>query len=224
MHIFLLEPNTKRAHQLKRSLGKMAYQVDHFTEPDVALTRLERKVSDYDVLVVNSNLRTSDLLAWCKEVRALSIETPILVFSKSEDVMLPITALLSYADDFIALPIRTAELIARLQALSRRPRVVSSPQITVGNLTVDTQSRVLRSGDSTIIVSSKELMIIEFLMKHSPEVVPRTKVLGHVWEVPDAVINNTLDVHIKNLRRKIPANAGCLIETIRGIGYRAIPA
>ncbi len=223
MHIMLVERDKRRVAKLKRCFKKMSYSVDHFADADAALTRLSRGVSGYDVFLVNADVRPMHFMAWCAEVRKLRVDTPIIIYSTSRSALLPTMALLNHADDFIYLPVRTVELIARLQVVARRSRSLASDLLQVGNLTIDVERRVVRSGSEPITFSHKELLIIEYLLRYSPEVVSRDKLLGYVWEIPDAVFHNTLDAHIKNIRRKIPLSAGCHIETVRGIGYRAVP-
>lgn len=222
MHILLLEPHQSRAEKIKKSLARVSYTTDVFHSPDAALTRLERTISHYDVILVNALQPNDGLGEWCAAVRALGITTPIIVLSTIEDSLLPAVLLLQGVDDVIQLPVRTIELVARIQAVTRRPSAIKAPITAVGDIAVDSQCRTVHAKEEPVELSRKEFLLLECLAKSAPDIVTRYSLLGSVWEVPDAIANNTLDAHIKNIRRKLHHRSLCRIETVRGIGYRLV--
>lgn len=227
MHILLLEPSSERAEKIKRSLVKVFYSVDIFSQPDAALTRLEREVSNYNLLVVNisapSDSSADNYSRWCLAVRKVNPTIPIIALTNQLNVIDRVKILLDYADDVIQLPVTSIELIARIHAVNRRPKQITQSQTHFGHLTIDNRSRAAYFKEELLNLSRKEFLILEILAMHLSQIVTREKILGYVWEVPDAVSSNILDAHIKNVRKKIRPSMECRIKTIRGIGYQLLP-
>jgi DNA-binding response OmpR family regulator len=128
------------------------------------------------------------------------------------------------ADDYLVKPFSFVELLARLQALQRRPALSLDPVLTCGDLVFDPSTRQLTSGSRSVALTSIETGLVELLMRRSPAVVARRTIAEQVWDdAADAVGSNTIDVHIGRLRTKLEG-AAAGIETVRGIGYRMIVA
>jgi len=133
-----------------------------------------------------------------------------------------ITGLDQGADDYLVKPFDFGELLARLRALQRRPQVLQSPELVVGDVRFNPVTREVHVGTERPTLTATELGILEMLMRRSPAVVQRRLIALHVWEhEADAMGSNTIDVHMARLRSKL---AGSLvrIETVRGVGYRII--
>jgi two-component system copper resistance phosphate regulon response regulator CusR len=128
------------------------------------------------------------------------------------------------ADDYLVKPFDFGELLARLRALQRRPAEVLPPRLVVGGLQCDPASHEVRFGDTRLPLTTIELGILEMLMRWSPLVADRRQIAQHVWDnEADPLGSNTIDVHLARLRAKI-SGANARIETVRGIGYRIVPA
>jgi two-component system, OmpR family, response regulator len=128
------------------------------------------------------------------------------------------------ADDYLVKPFDFAELLARLRALQRRSPALQPTRLVVGDIEYDPATRSVHAGPEQPALTVTELAILELLMRRSPAVVNRRSIVLHVWEdEADAVGSNTIDVHLARLRAKL-ATAHVRIETVRGVGYRILPA
>jgi len=149
------------------------------------------------------------------------VQTPILMLTAKDAVEDRVEGLDSGADDYLIKPFAFAELLARLRALSRRQPAVLGARLEVGDLTLDSASRSVSRAGSEIDLTSKEYSILEYMMRHPGQVLTRTMLADHVWNYDFDSGSNVIDVHIRNLRRKIddpfPTE---LIQTVRGAGYR----
>lgn len=220
MHILLIESNKRRAQKLKKTLSQMYYETDIISTGESALTRLERVSPSYDIVIINTELPDMDAEDFCRQVRLNGITIPMIAISSSKDHLLAVRMLLNYVDDFVVLPVHSIELIARIYAVSRRPDAMVKPITQIGDLIIDNQQRIIKCNNQEIILSRKEFLIIEFLSRRAPEIITRAELSGYLWEIPEAASSNTLDAHIKNIRRKISKYMVYPIETVRGIGYR----
>jgi DNA-binding response OmpR family regulator len=114
-----------------------------------------------------------------------------------------------------------AELLARLRALSRREPTALSAVLRVGDLTLDTTTREARRKELPILLTNREYALLEYLMRHPNQVLTRTMIAEHVWNYDFDNATNVIDVHVRNLRRKIDEPyVNKLIQTVRGAGYR----
>ena len=125
------------------------------------------------------------------------------------------------ADDYLVKPFAFAELAARLRALARRPPETHDPVLSAGEVRLDPASRRVWRGDDEIQLPNKEFRILEYLMRHPNRVLTRSMIAEHVWDYDFPNVTNVIDVHIRQLRRRLnDPYPGGLIETVRGAGYR----
>lgn len=221
MKILLVEDEEKLAAALSKGLIHEGYAVDTINDGKKALTRISLHRSDYDLIILDLMLPSMDGHEICKQVRAWNITIPILVLTARAETDTKVELLLSGADDYLVKPFSFAELTARIRALLRRP-VESLPEtLKVGDLELNAvERRVTRSGEE-IPLTLKEFGLLEYFMRHPNQVVNREDLLSHLWDFNYAGFSNVVDVHVKNLRRKIgEGNSGTVLETVRGIGYR----
>lgn len=221
MKILVVEDEKKLAQALSRGLALKGYTVDIVADGEKALTRISLHRSDYDLVILDLMLPNMDGYEICKKVRELGVTTPILVLTARNETDTKVQLLLAGADDYLVKPFSFEELSARVHALLRRP-VDTVPQVLkVHDIELNpVERRVTRSGRE-IPLTLKEFGLLEYFMRHPNQVVNREDLLSHLWDFNYASFSNVVDVHVKNLRRKLDeGNHSSVLETVRGIGYR----
>ncbi len=202
---------------IERGLREAGFAVDSAATGDEGL-RLAL-VQPYDVIVLDLMLPGLDGLGVLHELRAQGRATPVLVLSARDDVGDRVRGLDAGADDYLPKPFAFAELLARLRSLLRRGTARPSA-IEIADLHIDLIARKVRRGGRAIELTAKEFSLLEYLGRHAGEVVTRTMIAEHVWDMNFDSFSNVIDVYIRYLRRKIdePFEAK-LIHTRRGQGY-----
>ncbi|NCN52491.1 response regulator transcription factor [Candidatus Parcubacteria bacterium] len=220
MRILLIEDEEKLAQSLMRGLSKRGYAVDHLTEGKPATERLSLYRNEYDLAILDLTLPDTDGFAVCKNVRDMGVTLPILVLTARSSVDDKVSLLRAGADDYMVKPFAFQELLARIQAIMRRPEEIVPDELTVGEFTLNkTTHRVFRDG-TELILTLKEFMLLEYFMRHPNQVIKRDDVLDHAWEFDFSSLSNIVDVHVKNLRKKIGNDGNEIIKTVRGVGYQ----
>jgi DNA-binding response OmpR family regulator len=205
--------------QLQSTLESLKYTVDAVADGELALERL---VDDmYDLVVLDIMLPKVDGFGVLRHIRKRRINTPVLMLTARGDVEDKIKGLDLGADDYLAKPFSTSELLARIRALLRRSGSHGSPVLCAGELSINTVSREAFHGKTLLELTPKEFSILEFLLYNKNRAVSRFNMAEHVWgdDFDPFTMSNYIDVHIKNLRRKINDLSGSLINTVRGVGY-----
>jgi two-component system copper resistance phosphate regulon response regulator CusR len=153
-------------------------------------------------------------------LRAKGFERPILVLTAQDAVDAKVSTLRAGADDYVTKPFAFEELLARVEALARRPRSIASPVLHVGDLEIDQDTREVRRGGELIELTPKEYTVLEYLARHAGRVMSRTLVTEYAWGYHFDPGTNIVDVVINHLRKKVDAkHARKLISTVRGVGY-----
>jgi len=220
MRILIVEDEEHLAKTLKRALDKEGFTTDYVTNGEAGLNRIEMCHKDYDIVILDLMLPKKDGLEICREVRAQGIRIPILVLTACFGVCHKVTALNIGADDYLIKPFSFKELLARIQALLRRPRQVLPIELKIQDLTLNNVTHKVERNHKEIKLTVKEFSLLEYLMRHPNQVINRSQLLDHLWGYDFNSFSNVIDVHIKNLRKKINNNRWKILETIRGIGYR----
>jgi DNA-binding response OmpR family regulator len=218
MRILLVEDEPRIADFIRRGLTEAGHSVDTAADGEEALAW--PAAADFDLIILDVMLPVVDGMEVCRRLRKGAVRTPILMLTARDAVEDRVAGLDSGADDYLVKPFAFAELLARVRALSRREPVLVGNELSAGELILDTLSRrVTRSGQE-VGLTAKEFALLEYLMRHRGQVLSRTMIAEHVWNYDFDNATNVIDVHIKNLRRKIGGDDGSLIETVRGAGYR----
>lgn len=221
MKILLVEDEQKLADAISKGLGLEGYTVDHINDGKKALTRISLHRSDYDLIILDLMLPSMDGYEICKQVREQNIATPILILTARNETDTKVQLLSSGADDYLVKPFSFAELVARIRALLRRPTETLPEILRSGDIELNLSERRVTRNGKELTLTLKEFGLLEYFMRHPNQVVNREDLLNHLWDFNYVGFSNVVDVHVKNLRRKLgDGNNGSVLETVRGIGYR----
>lgn len=218
MRVLLVEDDVRIARFVAKGLREQSYAVDVATSGDDALYQAE--INSYDLFILDVMIPGVDGFAVCRKIRESGIRAPILMLTARDAVDDRITGLDHGADDYLTKPFEFGELLARLRALLRRSSELRPPLITIEDLVLDTQGqRVSRAGHS-VVVTTKEYALLEFLARNTGRVIGRAEIAEHVWDESFDPFSNLIEVYVNRLRKKIDrAGAEPLLHTRRGAGY-----
>ncbi|HEX4388743.1 MAG TPA: response regulator transcription factor [Steroidobacteraceae bacterium] len=220
MKILIVEDNERVARFVTRGLREAGHTVEHANNGRDGLFIAASE--PYDVIVMDRMLPGNiDGLAIIETLRKSGNRTPILILSALADVDERIRGLRSGGDDYLTKPFAFGELLARLDALGRRPVESGGERVLlVGDLRMDLLSRKVTRGARTITLQPREFKLLEYLMRHADQVVTRTMLLEAVWDYNFDPQTNVVDVHISKLRSKIELDGEPpLVRTVRNAGY-----
>ncbi|UCC56952.1 MAG: response regulator transcription factor [Gammaproteobacteria bacterium] len=220
MHILLIEDDVQAAEYLVKGLGEGGHVVDHAATGDdglhLALT------GNYDVIIADRMLPGREGLSIVRMLRADKNQTPVLVLSALGEVDDRITGLQAGGDDYLVKPYAFSELLARLEALTRRSQPMDlQQQLQVADLVIDLRRQSAARAGQQIRLQPRQFRLLEYLMRHADQVVTRTMILENVWDFRFDPQTNVIDVQISRLRNKIDKDADRpLLHTVRGTGYK----
>jgi two-component system OmpR family response regulator len=218
MRILLVEDEPKMARVLRRGLEQEGYAVDAVTDGEDALSR--GLYEDYDTIVLDVMLPGRDGFSVCRELRTKGRWAPILMLTARDGVEDRIRGLDVGADDYLVKPFSFGELLARLRALVRRGAGERPALLEADDVVLDPATHVVTRAGSTVDLSAREFALLEFLLRHRGEIVSRSRILEHVWDVNYDGFSNVVDVYVGYLRKKLEHPFGRpFIRTVRGIGY-----
>ncbi|MEK7639078.1 MAG: response regulator transcription factor [Patescibacteria group bacterium] len=224
MKILLVEDEPKLAKVIAKALKSFSYTVDIVDDGKAAYDRIRLYHNDYDLVILDLLLPGIGGHIVCRRVREQNIDIPILILTAKVDTASKVDLLRRGADDYLAKPFSLDELEARINALLRRPKGALSEILSVGDLEVNITERSVKKNGRLINLTLKEFSLLEYFVRNKNRVISRDELLSHVWDFNyTSFFSNSVDVHIKNLRKKISDDGGDnLIETVRGIGYRLV--
>lgn len=215
MKILVVEDDHTIAQSLKKGLEQESYTVD------VAFTGTDgydlASTEEYSLILLDLMLPGMDGLTICQKLRQNNNHTPILMLTAKSQIEDKINGLNRGADDYLTKPFSFAELLARVRALIRRPKDVISSKINIGNLCLDANNFKVVLNNKEIKLSSREFSLLQYLMRNVNVILPKDKIISHLWNYDSNVLPNTVEVYIRNLRNKIGKN---YISTVRGFGYK----
>ena len=220
MHILVIEDDGATAGYLEKSLRESGHGVDLADSgKDGLFMAME---GDYDVLVVDRMLPELDGLTVIQTLRAAGDKTPVLILSALGEIDDRVKGLRAGGDDYLVKPFAFAELLARLEALTRRADIApTQTAFQVGDLHMDLLSRSVKRAGHSVELQPTEFRLLEYLMRHAGQVVTRTMLLENVWDYNFDPQTNVIDVHISRLRSKIDKGFDYpLLHTVRGAGYQ----
>jgi two-component system OmpR family response regulator len=219
MKVLIIEDDAEAAAYLKKAMDEAGHVADIAGNGDDGFAMADS--GDYDALVVDRMLPKRDGLSVISALRAKGDMTPALVLSALGEVDDRVTGLRAGGDDYLTKPYAFSELLARLEVLLRRQSgAEQETRYQVGDLELNRLSHEVKRGDQTIALQPREYRLLEYLMRHSGQVVTRTMLLENVWDYHFDPQTNVIDVHISRLRSKIEKGFDKpLLHTIRGAGY-----
>ncbi len=218
MKILVIEDDPTVGQFVKRGLEEQRWTVDLVDDGDEG-ERLAA-AGGYDLVVLDMRLPGKSGMEVLHDLRAKGFERPVLVLTAQDAVDAKVQALRAGADDYVTKPFAFEELLARVEALARRPRAIAAAILTVADLTLDLDTREVCRGDRAIELTPKEYRVLEYLMRHRGRVMSRTLITEYAWGYHFDPGTNIVDVVINHLRKKIDAdNPKKLISTVRGVGY-----
>ncbi len=221
MRLLLVEDEEKLAKALSQGLTQKGYAVDILHRGDKAFDRISLNHADYDLIILDLMLPGMDGETICKRAREYNITTPILILTARNEVESKINLLLAGADDYLVKPFSFEELCARIQVILRRPSEIVPAILRAGDIEMNIVERTVKRDDKPIDLTLKEFVLLEYFIRHPNKVINREELLTHLWDFNYASFSNVVDVHVKNLRKKLGDNNGQgLLETVRGVGYR----
>jgi DNA-binding response OmpR family regulator len=220
MKILVVDDEPDLLEQLRETLINQKYDVDTADDGESAMDRLFD--NPYDLIILDIMLPKVDGLSILREIRKAKIKTPVLMLTSKGTVEDKIKGLDYGADDYLAKPFASAELMARVRSLLRRTSDQKDLLLTINDVSLNTKTRQVIKTGITVELTSKEFSILEFLLYNKNRVVSRFTLAEHVWgdEFDPFTMSNFIDVHIKNLRRKIgDTDKKKIVRTVRGIGF-----
>lgn len=219
MRILLIEDDAEQAQYLLKGLREHRHAVDHAA---TGRDGLFMAVSEpYELLIVDRMLPHMDGLAVITALRASGKRMPVIILSALGQIDDRVTGLKAGGDDYIVKPFAFAELLARIEAVSRRTTVgMEHSVLRVADLELDRVAHSARRGGHLLDLKPQEYRLLEYLMRHTGQVVTRTMLFEGVWDYHYDPQTNVIDVHISRLRSKVDApGMKPLIQTVRGVGY-----
>ena len=221
MRILIIEDEHKIANSLKKGLEQESFAVDVAYD---GLAGYDLAASEpYDVIILDLMPPGLDGLALCQRLRAGQIHTPILILTAKGQIGDKVTGLNAGADDYLVKPFAFAELLARIKALTRRPKDNLGNKLTLDDLILDTLTFEVTRAGQEVKLSRKEFALLEYLLRHQNKILPKEQIITSVWDYEADILPNTVEVYIGYLRDKIDKpfpKSRQLIQTVRGFGYK----
>jgi two-component system copper resistance phosphate regulon response regulator CusR len=216
--ILVVEDDRTVGQYVKRGLEEQRFHVD-LVEDGLEGLRLASG-GQYNLIVLDLRLPEMTGLEVLRTLRDRGLTVPILVLTAQDAVDFKVQALRSGADDYVTKPFAFEELLARVEALGRRPQQLRSPLLEVADLQLDMATHEARRSGEPIELTPKEYTVLEYLMRHRGRVMSRTLITEYAWDYHFDPGTNIVDVVINRLRKKIDSgHARKLIHTVRGVGY-----
>jgi len=222
MHLLIVEDEEKLAKALKKGLEMKGYAVDWLPDPQKALSRILLYRNEYDLIILDLMLPGMDGATITENVRKENVTTPIIILTARNETEHKVDLLNKGADDYIVKPFSFDELLSRINAVLRRPQTSQPVILRVGELEMNASTRTVTKSGEEVPLTLKEFSLLECFMRQPNEVLSREKLFDHVWDFNSLSWSNVLDVHMKNLRKKLHDDeyASPVFETVRGVGYR----
>ncbi|HWE75579.1 MAG TPA: response regulator transcription factor [Stellaceae bacterium] len=219
MKILLVEDDPETGEYVSQGLREEGHVLSWATDGQQGM--IEASGSDWDLLIVDRMVPEIDGLGVVRLLRGAGVGTPILFLTALDGIDDRVAGLNAGGDDYLAKPFAFAELVARVNALGRRPRrTLVETVLKTGDLEIDLMARTVSRGGHIVDLQPREFRLLEYLARHMGQVVTRTMLLENVWELRFDPHTNVVESHISRLRGKLAVGGEKeLIHTVRGAGY-----
>jgi DNA-binding response OmpR family regulator len=214
MRILLVEDDIPLALGLQQLLRHDGFVVNHVDSGKSAISALS--VPDQDLVILDLGLPDIDGLEVLRRTRDRKLETPVIILTARDSLEDKVKGLDFGADDYLVKPFEISELLARLRVIERRLGTAKSALITCSEVTIDTAAHKVFIDDKEMGTSKKEYMVLKALMENAGRIQSREQIESRLYEWGEEVASNAVEVHIHNLRKKLPEK---FIQTVRGVGY-----
>jgi DNA-binding response OmpR family regulator len=216
-HILIIEDEPRIADFLARGLTEEGYRVEHFADGETASIALEN--GHWDLVLLDWWLPGQDGITLLRRFRQRDRATPVLFLTAQDSVPQRVAGLEAGADDYLCKPFSFEELLARIRALLRRRDQASPLELKYGDIRADLASQTATRNGSPLDLTAKEFLLLVLFLRRPGTVLTRTRIYESVWGDQYDGLSNTLEVHVKELRRKLEAHGPRVIKTRRGQGY-----
>jgi two-component system OmpR family response regulator len=221
MRILIVEDEVKLAESLAEGLSKKGYAADIVNDGAKAFNRISMYRNDYDLVILDLMLPSMSGHDICRQMRDQNITVPILVLSARSEIDDKVELLSAGADDYLEKPFSFDELLARIQAILRRPTESVPSVLKVLDIELNPREHTASRDGVPLSLTLKEFGLLEYFLRHPNELVNREDLITHLWDFNYESFSNVVDVHVKNLRQKLDRGSyPSVLETVRGIGYR----
>lgn len=217
MRVLLVEDDGSIARFIEKGLREAGFAIDRASDGLEGFAHAT--TIDYDLIILDILLPKMNGLVLLNELRCNSVNVPVLMLTARNAIEDRVKGLNSGADDYLTKPFAFDELIARVNALLRRPPLQSGTVLQMAYLQLNTIKREVIHNGTRVDLRPKEYALLEFFMRHPNQVLTRTQIGEHVWNLDFYNESNVIDVYIGILRKKIEQENHELIHTIRGMGY-----
>ena len=222
MKLLLIEDDIESAKYLMKGLKEQGYVIDHCANGKEGLFMAASE--KYDAMIIDRMVPEVDGITIIQTLRASGNQTPMIILTALDKVEERVKGLKSGADDYLAKPYSFTELLARLEAITRRKAGEKAvTKLVCGDLEMDLLTRDVSRAGKLIELQAREFALLEYLIRNHGTVVTRTMLLEHVWDYNFDPQTNVIDVHISRLRQKIDKGfEKSMIQTLRGAGYKLV--
>ena len=218
MKVLVVEDDRSVGQYVKRGLEEQRIQADLVADGKEALEQASQ--AEYDVVVLDLRLPSLSGQEVLRTLRDRGVDTPVLILTAQDAVESKVQALRTGADDYVTKPFAFEELLARVEALYRRPRDIALPVLKVEDMEIDTGKHEVRRNSTVLDLTPKEYSVLEYLARNAGRVMTRTLITEYAWGYHFDPGTNVVDVVINRLRKKVDQEFGVkLIHTVRGVGY-----
>jgi DNA-binding response OmpR family regulator len=218
MRLMLIEDNLRLAGFIGSSLRREGFALDAFST--LAEGEAASDTTRFDLIILDLGLPDGDGMDLIRRLRGDGNPVPVLVLTARDALEDRVEGLNAGADDYLLKPFEVSELVARINALLRRPGAALGTLLRVGNVSFDTVGREIRVGNEILALSRRELAVLEVLMRRAGRVVPKDVIGESVYGFNETVSNNSVEVAVHRLRKRLEeVKSTAIVHTLRGVGY-----